>query len=268
MSAGAAVVDPMSLADKVIVITGAGSGIGRLAASTFAEQGATVVAVDLPPRRGEDDPLEETVRSAPSGRVTALHADITHADVMRDVGETATSLFGRIDGVLACAAVLRGGGVIDTTDADHALTMRVNIDGTLNTLRATVPGLRAAGGGSIVLMSSLAGLRGNPMYASYVASKHAVVGIMRTAAKELGGDFIRVNTINPTIVDTPMMRGDRDGRVEPSFDERTATLRYRHALPISHVEPIDVVHAARFLLSDASRYVTGSLLLVDAGASA
>lgn len=255
------------LRDKVIVVTGAGSGIGRRAVDVLVGHGARVAAIDLPSRAGASDPLQEYADLS-TDTVSIHHADITDARALEGAAAEIVGLHGRIDGVLACAAVLRGGSVLTTTDDDHLTTMRVNIDGTLNTIRATIPGLRAAGGGSIVLMSSLAGTRGNPEYSSYVASKHAVIGIMRTAAKEFGADFIRVNTVNPTIVNTPMTNGDRDGRDELPFADRTDSLRHRHALPIPFIEPADVVNAAVFLLSDESRYVTGSMLLVDAGASA
>lgn len=257
----------MRLQDKIIVVTGAGSGIGRLATRVFAEQGAIIAAIDLPPFAESAIAPEGATVSAPSHH-SAWLADITDKVALDAVGARIVERHGHIDGVFACAAILRGGGLLSTDPADHDRTMRVNIDGTINTICAMASGLRAAGGGSIVLMSSLAGTRANPSYASYVVSKHAVIGVMRVAAKELGSDSIRVNTINPTIVDTPMTRDDRVGRDDGSFEARAEALKHRHALPVAYVEPVDVVNAAVFLLSDEARYVTSATFPVDAGASA
>ena len=147
----------------------------------------------------------------------------------------------------------------------------INLTGVWNTCRATLPRLISAGGGSIVIISSAAGLKGTPNAIHYVAAKHGVVGIMRTIANEFAHHFIRCNTVHPAAVNTPMIQNEGTYRLfdpanpSPSRDTAAEVFRSTHALPISWAEPEDIANAVVFLASDEARYITGATLPVDAG---
>jgi (+)-trans-carveol dehydrogenase/(-)-trans-carveol dehydrogenase len=151
----------------------------------------------------------------------------------------------------------------------------VNLTGVWNTVRATVPQMVAQGtGGSIVITSSSAGLKGVPLLGPYTAAKHGVVGLMRSLARELGEHSIRVNTIHPTGVDTPMGVNDAMFKIfrpeleHPTFEDFEPSLRAVNILPIAVVDPVDISNALLFLASDEARYITGVALPVDAGTTA
>ena len=147
----------------------------------------------------------------------------------------------------------------------------INLTGVWHTAKAAIPHLRAAGGGSIILTSSAAGLMAYPNIAHYVSAKHGVVGLMRTLALELAPDMIRVNSIHPTQVDTPMIQNEATYRLfRPDLDHPTRAdfepaSQAMNALPIPWVDPVDISNAVLFLASDEARYITGVTLPVDAG---
>jgi (+)-trans-carveol dehydrogenase len=147
-----------------------------------------------------------------------------------------------------------------------------NLTGVWHTAKAAIPHLKAGGrGGSIILTSSVAGLKGGQNTAHYTAAKHGVVGLMRTLALELAPDFIRVNTVNPTTVDTNMVQNDATYRLfrpdldNPGRPDMTEASQATNALPIPWVEPVDISNAVLFLASDEARYITGVTLPIDAG---
>jgi (+)-trans-carveol dehydrogenase len=149
-----------------------------------------------------------------------------------------------------------------------------DLAGEWHTAKAAIPHLRAGGhGGSIVMTSSMAGVKPLLNLAHYVAAKHGVVGLMRTLALELASDFIRVNALLPTAVDTPMIMNQATCRLfrpdleNPMADDMAETATALNALPIPWVEPVDITNALVFLASDEARYITGTALPVDAGAS-
>ena len=279
-------------ADAVVLVTGAARGQGRSHAVHFAQQGATVVGIDLDtgtgtgtateadlasvpyrlPRAGELAETAEQVRHI--GRPGLFRSvDVRHSDALRDLDREITERFGGVDILLANAGVISYARAWELTDAQWLDTLDVNLTGVWRTVRAVVPGMiDRARGGSIVLTSSIAGVRGTANSAAYTASKHGVVGLMRTLAQELGRYRIRVNCVLPTSVDTPMIdnaathRLFRPDLADPARSDTVDAFRRMHLLDVPWVEPIDVSHAVSFLASEDARYITGSALPVDAGA--
>ncbi|MFC5745840.1 mycofactocin-coupled SDR family oxidoreductase [Actinomadura rugatobispora] len=259
---------------KVALVTGAARGQGRSHAVRLAEEGADVVVTDvcrdigdvLAYSLGTKEQLEETaelVRRA-GGRCVALPADVRSVSDLRAAVDAATAEFGRLDAVVANAGVISAGSAWELSEEAWDLVMDVNLKGAWNTVRAAVPVMIEAGeGGSVVLISSAAGIRGHVPYAHYVASKHGVVGLMKALANELAPHRIRVNTVHPTGVSgTGLSLGPPPEELaarEPLF----AMSAMNPLAPA--VEPRDVSNAVLFLASDEARYVTGLQFTVDAG---
>jgi SDR family mycofactocin-dependent oxidoreductase len=258
---------------KVAFITGAGRGQGRSHAIRLAEEGSDIIAVDVL----EDYPtvryamsgraeLDETVRAveALGRRIVAVKADVRDAATLRDTLDAGVAELGRLDIVCANAGIYTVQPGDKVTPAVWQDTIDTNLTGVWNTMVAAVPHLIAAGGGSIIATSSTAGLKGMPFLAPYVAAKHAVVGICRSLANELAGHHIRVNTVHPAGVDTPMISGGET--IEP-FVSRSPELGaiFTNAMSVDALDPRDVSNAVLWLASDEARYVTGAALTVDAG---
>jgi SDR family mycofactocin-dependent oxidoreductase len=269
---------------KVAFVTGAARGQGRSHALRLAQEGADIIAVDLAePVAGMDRfypgasqaDLDETARQveALDRRIVAAKADVRDLDALRDALDRGVAELGRLDVVSANAGVFQfGDRTEDVSDDDWDTVNDINAKGVWHTAKAAIPHLKAQGtGGSIVLTSSTAGIMGTPNVAAYTASKHAVVGIMKTLALELAPFSIRVNSVHPTGVNTPMIRNEGTYRlflpdVEHPTDEQAAEVfATTNALPIPWVEPVDISNAILFLASDEARYVTGLQLKVDAG---
>ena len=271
------------LDEKVAFITGAARGQGRSHAVTLAREGADIIAADIaaqidtvPYPMGTPGDLAETVDEveALGRRIVASEVDVRDYDALKAALDDGVAELGRLDIVAANAGLLEFGTADELTEQAWRDVIDVNLTGVWHTAKAAIPHLRAAGGGSIVITSSLAGLKGSQNVAHYVASKHGLVGLMRTLANELAPDMVRVNTVHPGSVDDDMVNNpatyhvfmpDREGEitreeVEPAFQ----TL---NALPIPWVEPMDISNAVLFLASEEGRYITGVTLPVDAGAS-
>jgi SDR family mycofactocin-dependent oxidoreductase len=264
---------PGRVEGKVAFITGAGRGQGRSHAIRLAEEGADIIAVDVledyPTVRyamsGPAD-LDQTVRAveALGRRIVAVKADVRDPGSLRAVLDAGVAELGRLDIVCANAGIY----TVQPWDQVSAQvwqdTIDTNLTGVWNTIVAAIPHLIAAGGGSVIATSSTAGLKGMPFLAPYVAAKHAVVGICRSLANELAGHHIRVNTVHPAGVDTPMVAGPET--LEP-FVSRSPGLGpiFSNALPVEALDPRDVSNAVLWLASDEARYVTGAALTVDAG---
>jgi SDR family mycofactocin-dependent oxidoreductase len=262
------------LQGKVALISGAARGQGRSHAVRLAEEGADIMAfdrcrqldtVEYPMASPED--LDDTVRlvEKTGRRVLARQADVRDSAAVRALVEDGVAEFGRLDVVCANAAVT--GFVPNTwsiTDEQWETMIGVNLTGVFTTLRAAVPAMIEAGnGGSIVITSSSATLKGMVNLGHYSAAKHGVVGLMTTLANELAPHSIRVNTVHPTAVNTPFINNDHiRGFIEanPSWGSNMA-----NALPVEQIEPVDVSNAVVWLASDEARYVTGVPLPVDAG---
>jgi SDR family mycofactocin-dependent oxidoreductase len=258
---------------KVAFITGAGRGQGRSHAIRLAEEGADIIAVDIladyPTVRyamsGRAD-LDETVRAveALGRRIVAAKADVRDAAMLRTTLDAGVAELGRLDIVCANAGIYTVQSWDEVSPQVWQDTIDTNLTGVWNTMVVAVPHLIAAGGGSIIATSSTAGLKGMPFVAPYVASKHAVVGICRSLANELAAHHIRVNTVHPAGVDTPMVAGQET--LAP-FLSRSPELGaiFTNGLPVDVLDPRDVSNAVLWLASEEARYVTGAALTVDAG---
>jgi SDR family mycofactocin-dependent oxidoreductase len=258
---------------KVAFITGAARGQGRSHAIRLAEEGADIIAVDIcrqidsvPYPLGTADDLAETVKEveALDRRIIAREADVRDAAALKGVLDEGVAELGRLDIVCANAGICTAQAWDDVTPQVWQDTLNTNLTGAWNTMVAAVPHLIAAGGGSIIAISSAAGIKGLPFFAPYVAAKHGVVGIAKSMANELAQHRIRVNTVHPCGVDTPM--GTGLGEMETLLG-RHPNLGpiFMNTLPVEMVDPRDVSNAVLFLASDEARYVTGLQFTVDAG---
>jgi SDR family mycofactocin-dependent oxidoreductase len=261
------------VAGKVAFITGAARGQGRSHAIRLAEEGADIIAIDICrdyddvsyPLASESD-LAETVKAveALDRRIVASVADVRDAGALKTAMDEGVAQLGRLDIVCANAGICTIQTWDEVTPRVWQDTLDTNLTGVWNTMVAAAPHLIAAGGGSIICTSSTAGIKGLPYLAPYVAAKHGVVGIARTMANELAAHKIRVNTVHPTGVDTPMGQGL--GGLEPLIG-RDPSLGpiYMNTLPVEMVDARDISNAVLFLASDEARYVTGLEFTVDAG---
>lgn len=264
----------LRLAGRVALVTGAAQGQGAAYARGLALHGADVIAIDV----CRDDPvvgyamgtrseLDELARFVEScgRRCTTVVADVRDAEAMQAGVDAAVSALGHLDVVVANAGICTSQNWEQVTTEVWDATIATNLTGAWNTCRVTAPHLRAAGGGSMILVSSAAGLRGLPFLLPYVASKHGVVGLVRALANELGPSRIRVNTIHPGAVDTAM-GGGVHAAMAPLLDEHPEfATAFTAALPDSQAQPEDLVPTVISLASDDSRFVTGCALTVDAG---
>ena len=261
------------VAGKVAFITGAGRGQGRSHAIRLAEEGADIIAVDI--LRNYDTvgygmsteaDLAQTVKDveALDRRIIAAQADVRDAAALKRVVDDAVAQLGHLDIVCANAGICTVQAWDEVTPDVWRDTLDTNLTGVWNTMVAGAPHLIANGGGSIICTSSTAGIKGLPYLAPYVAAKHGVVGIAKTMANELARHHIRVNTVHPTGVDTPM--GTGLGGLEPLLT-RDPSLGpiFMNTLPVEIVDPRDISNAVLFLASDEARYVTGLEFTVDAG---
>lgn len=269
---------------KVAFITGAARGQGRAHAVRLAEEGADIIAVDLcadvPEMAypgGTEAELAETARLVERAgrRVVARTADVRSLAQLTTAVDAGVAALGRLDIVVANAGVLTAVGPFDTmSEAAFMDTLDINLTGAWRTVRASMPHLRASGpGSSIILTSSSAGIRASRQTSHYVASKSGLVGLMKAMALELGPEMIRVNSVHPTQVDTPMIQNEfmyrraRPDLENPGRDDLAAASLPRMAIPVPWVDPVEVSHAVVFLASEESRYVTGLAMTVDAGIS-
>jgi SDR family mycofactocin-dependent oxidoreductase len=269
---------------KVAFITGAARGQGRSHAVRLAQEGADIIGIDVceaipennyPPATEED--LAETVRQveALDRRMVSAKADVRDFDALKAALDEGVAELGRLDIVCANAGIAgRFNRSEDIPDEEWSNMLDINLSGVWRSCKAAIPHLKAGGnGGSIIITSSDAGLFAFPNIAHYVSAKHGVVGLMRTLALELAPDMIRVNSIHPTVVDTPMVDNEPTFRLfrpdleHPTKDDFAAAAQGINALPIPWVDAVDISNAVLFLASDESRYITGVTLPVDAGAN-
>lgn len=269
------------LEGKVALISGGARGQGRSHAVRLAEEGADIITFDVCgpidgvqyPAPNQDD-LAETVRQveALDRRIVARQADVRdYAAVKAVVDEGVAELGGRLDIVSASAGIFTFGPLAaDTTEEDWDTMVDINLKGVWQTVKAATPHMIAADhGGSVVLTSSTAGIKGTYGVSAYTAAKHGVVGLMKTLALELGPKNIRVNSIHPTSVATPMVLNEALYQMfspdNPSEESFRQTLGGAHALNVDIVEPVDISNALLWLSTDEARYVTGTQIKVDAG---
>jgi SDR family mycofactocin-dependent oxidoreductase len=261
---------------KVAFITGAARGQGRSHAVRLAEEGADIIAVDIcapigtvPYPLGTEEDLAETVRLVENldRRIISKKVDIRDLDGLRTVAAEGVAAFGKIDVVVANAGIAYIEEWQEITPQMWQDTIDVNLTGTWNTVMALAPHVVEAGGGSIILISSAAAQKAQPFLVPYTASKHGVLGLTKSFAMELSDDNVRVNTILPTGVNTPMGGGEAGGTMFAKLlakKPRLGTI-FANMLPVTVVEPVDISNAVVYLASDESRYVTASSMMVDAG---
>ena len=257
---------------KVVLVTGAARGMGRSHALRLAEEGADLVLVDICapipeigyPMAGESELTATAEAVAATGRrVVVRTVDVRNEVALAAAVDEAAAELGGLDAAVANAGVLTAGPWDATTGADWRTVVDVNLVGTWNTNRAAIPHLLARGGGSLINISSTSGIKGAPLTIPYTASKHGVVGLSLALANELAARSIRVNTVHPTGVPTGLRGPGLHERLRDTHTELAGI--YQNALPVEAVEPRDVSNAVLYLVSDESRYVTGTQLKVDAG---
>ena len=267
---------------KVAFITGAARGQGRSHAIRLARDGADIIAVDLcgqvgsvPYAMSTPEDLAQTVKEveALDRRIVASQADVRDYGAVKAALDAGVAELGRLDIVSANAGIFSFGTLEELSETEWQDMIDTNLTGVWHTAKAAIPHLRAAGGGSIVLTSSTAGLEAIPNAGHYTSAKHGVVGLMRTLALELAPDMIRVNSVHPTVVNTDMIQNAATYELfAPDLPEAERTkeaLAPRfgglNLLPIPWVEAVDISNAVLWLASDESRYVTGVTLPIDAG---
>jgi SDR family mycofactocin-dependent oxidoreductase len=258
---------------KVALITGAARGQGRAEALRLAEEGADIIAIDI----CEPVPTVDYPGSQPSDlaeterlvlelgrRILTFQVDTRDMDALQEAVDDALAEMGRLDVVVANAGICSYGLLWELTEEQFRNVIDINVVGTWHTLKATVPYLIQQGsGGSIIVTSSVGGIRGMPWLGHYVASKHAVSGMAKTLANELGQHNIRVMVLVPNAVNTPM-------GVDPTLltsveaDPALGSI-FMNALPATLTEPENVAAAVAFIASDDGRYMTGSEVIIDLG---
>ncbi len=262
------------LAGKVAFITGAARGQGRAEAVRLAAEGADIIAVDIDggaspyvkyPAATADD-LAETVKlvEAEGRRILAKNVDVRDLGALQEAVREGIALFGRLDVVVANAGIVNYGRTWELDEEQWQDVIDVNLTGVWKTIKATVPALIEQGqGGSVIITSSVAGLKGLPFLAHYASSKHGVTGLAKVLANELGEYDIRVNTVHPHGVRTGMTddsMGDLIGQ-QPALGAI-----FMPTLPYQMVEPEDIANTVAFLASDEAKFITGSQVRVDLGA--
>ncbi|WP_179474535.1 mycofactocin-coupled SDR family oxidoreductase [Mycolicibacterium vinylchloridicum] len=268
---------------KVAFITGAARGQGRSHALRLAQEGADIIAVDVCKRISSNDDIpaptpDDLAETADlvkglNRRVVTAEVDVRDYDALKAAADGGVEQLGRLDIIVANAGIGNGGQTLDhVSESDWDDMIGVNLTGVWKTVKAAVPHLISAGrGGSIILTSSVGGLKAYAHTGHYIAAKHGVVGLMRTFAVELGHHSIRVNSVHPTNVNTPLFMNEgtmklfRPDLENPGPEDMAVVAQMMHVLPVGWVEPVDISNAVLFLASDESRYVTGLPMTVDAG---
>jgi len=269
------------LEGRVALISGAARGQGRSHALRLADEGADIIAFDICeqiesvkyPLATEAD-LAKTVALVEErgGRILAQKADVRDQAAVNAVVEAGVEKFGRLDIVVANAGIGVWEPTTELSNQAYHDGIAVMLNGPYYMCRAAIPHMRSGGrGGSMIIISSSAGLRGHPNQIQYTMAKHGLVGLMRGLANELAHDFIRVNTVHPTSVNTDMINNStifellRPDLENPTREDTVDVFSRMNLLPIPWVEPIDISNAVAWLASDEARYVTGVTLPVDAG---
>lgn len=264
---------------KVAFVTGAARGQGRNHAVRLAQEGAHLILADACADVGSigydlatEEDLAETVRRVEllDRRVVAERVDVRDGVAVRALVDRGVAELGPLDVVLANAGIAGSEPMAEMSDATWQDMIDINLTGVFKTVRAALPHLSA--GGSVVITSSIAGMKGLPNNTHYTAAKHGVMGLMRALANEVGPRGIRVNCVNPTNVDTRMLFNDAIYRLfrpdleAPCREDVVDIMKGMHAMDTGFVEPDDVSNAVLFLASEEARFVTGVALPVDAGA--
>jgi NAD(P)-dependent dehydrogenase (short-subunit alcohol dehydrogenase family) len=250
------------LEGKVAIITGGAGGIGKAAANVFISEGAEVIIMDL-----DEDSLIKTCEEIGSNRISYFAGDVTKPDDNNSVVELAKERYGGLDIFIANAGVAGDITTIEEYDEDQFdHVMAVNAKGPFLGLQSAIPAMKLRGGGSFIITSSTAGVMGTPSIAPYGMSKHAVIGLMKSAAKECASMNIRVNTVNPAPVETDMMRLLEEGMT--SEDKKDVKGDIESSIPLGrYAQPEEIAKLMLFLASEDSSFITGSVYMADGGSS-
>lgn len=251
----------MRLKNKSVVITGGAGGIGLATAKKMLEEGANgILLVDL-----SEDALKEATAELNSDKIHSIAADVTKSDDVKKYTDKAIKLFDKIDVLFLNAGVE---GVVkpieDYPEKTFDQVMNVNVKGVWLGMKHAFPHMKKAGGGSIMITSSVAGLQGTPNVSAYVTSKHATIGAMKVGALEGAADRVRVNTIHPSPVDNRMMRSLEEGFAPGEGEE--AKKGFEQMIPLGRYANNDeIADLALFLASDESKFITGAQYVIDGG---
>lgn len=256
---------------KVALVTGGASGIGRATSLLLAREGATVVVTDVQDEQGKD--CVAAIKKA-GGDGIFLHHDVSSEDQWISIVTEVRSRFGKLDVLVNNAGIAIAGSVLTMTLSDWRRQQSINLDGVFLGVKHSLPLMRESGGGSIINISSLAGLKGSATLAGYCATKGGVRLFTKAVAMECGAarDNVRVNSVHPGIIETPIWLGiipgtipgaDQPGSNAPNLDQMSELV-----VPMGKKGmPEDIAAGILYLASDDSRYVTGSELVIDGGMS-
>ena len=248
----------MRLEGKVALISGGARGQGAVEARLFASEGAKVVIGDILDDLGRQ--VEAEIAEA-GGDITYVHLDVTSEADWEDAVRTAVESYGKLDILINNAGILIRAGVEDTTEEDWDRIMDINAKGVFLGTKAAIPAMRDAGGGSIINISSVAGLQGSPQSAAYSSTKGAVRILTKSTAIQYAKENIRCNSVHPGIIYTDM--------TSDSLDTEEGQRNWMNRVPLGRLgQSEDVANGVLFLASDESSYMTGSELVIDGGITA
>lgn len=252
----------MRLEGDVALVTGAAMGMGEAIARLFAREGAHVILADVNAEKGEG--VAEEIRRE-GGSALFVETDVASSEQMKRTVATAVSRFGKLTIAILNAGIDVVGTVVDISEDDWWRCLRVNLGGVFLGMKHAIPAILAAGGGSVVSISSIQGLVGFPAYSAYAASKGGIIALTKQVAVDYGPRGVRVNTICPSTVLTPMC--DRELR---EAEDPDALLReWAEPHPLKRIgQPVDVAEAALFLASRQASWVTGHVFVLDGGVTA
>ncbi len=242
----------MRLENKVVIITGAGSGIGKETALLFEREGAKVVVADVNEKAGE----ETVVEIKKNGEGFFVKLDVTNREQSKQMVKTTMEKYGKIDVLINNAGIVQDALIFKMTEEQWDRVIDINLKGVFNCTQAVVEVMIKQGNGVIINTSSIVGLNGNVGQVNYAATKAGLIGMTKTLAKELGGKGIRVNAVAPGFIQTPMT-SSVPFKILEMMKEKTPLRRLG--------EPKDVANAYLYLASDEANFVNGAVLCVDGG---
>jgi 3-oxoacyl-[acyl-carrier protein] reductase len=242
-----------SLADKVAIVTGAAQGIGRAIAETLARHGADIVVADMDPGRAEEAAAAVTQLGR---RALTVKVNVANWDEVKGMADRVVKEWGKVDILVNNAGITRDGLLLRMREEDWNLVLQVNLTGTFYCTKAVLMPMTKQRYGRIVNIASIVGVMGNVGQANYAASKGAVIGFTKTAAREYASRNVTVNAVAPGFIDTPMTQG-----LSPEVKDQL-----QKQIPLGRLgQPADIAEAVRFLVSDEAGYITGQVLHVNGG---
>lgn len=242
-----------SLTDKVAIVTGAAQGIGRAIAETLARHGADIVVADMDPGRAEETAAAVTQLGR---RALTVKVNVANWDEVKGMADRVVKEWGKVDILVNNAGITRDGLLLRMREEDWNLVLQVNLTGTFYCTKAVLMPMTKQRYGRIVNIASIVGVMGNAGQANYAASKGAVIGFTKTAAREYAGRNVTVNAVAPGFIDTPMTQG-----LSPEVKDQL-----QKQIPLGRLgQPTDIAEAVRFLVSDEAGYITGQVLHVNGG---